>query len=167
MLLGVKFGCRRLGNFATQKATTECNHIDNIMSQLPELINQASVICGNDSRLAERLSIGRQTVCQWRTGAKPCPPEDQARLAGIAGLDPLQALLVAHLERHAGTPKGEALLDVLGDFVGTNENAPESLQGRINWRKRKFSPRINHHKPGKRRVFSCHVSELLLGFVTR
>lgn len=118
------------------------------MNQLPELLSQASGICGNDSRLAERLGVSRHTVCQWKIGAKPCPPEDQARLARIAGLDPLQALVFAHIERHAGTPKGAALADVFGEFLPqaidmtTNKKAPElDASGQI-WRKRKFSPRI-------------------------
>jgi hypothetical protein len=123
------------------------------MNQVTELISRASDIVGSNAKLAAQMGITPPTVSMWKTGAKPCPPEDQARLARIAGLDPLQALLVAHLERHAGTPKGDALLDVLGEFVSTNENAPEVSPGRINWRKRKFPPKLSNIKPGYHRVF--------------
>ena len=86
------------------------------MSQIPELIQRASTLCGSDSKLAAALGVSRMTVSQWKTGAKPCPPEEQASIAAIAGIDPVQVLVRAHLERHEGTAKGDRLLKVLGKW---------------------------------------------------
>lgn len=69
------------------------------------------------------------TVNNWKSGAKPCPPEDQARIADLVGLDPVEVLVNAVLERHAGTPKGEALCRVLRRQRGQNKKPPELLQG--------------------------------------
>lgn len=84
------------------------------MSQIPELIQRASTLCGSDNKLATALGVSRMTVSQWKTGAKPCPPEEQASIAAIAGLDPVKVLVRAHLERHEGTAKGDRLMKVLG-----------------------------------------------------
>lgn len=84
------------------------------MTQIAELISQASKATGSDSATARDLGIPAQMVYMWKSGRKPCPPEDQAQLAHIAGLDPVQALIRAHLERHEGTPKGERLFSALG-----------------------------------------------------
>lgn len=83
-------------------------------SQIPELIARASATCGNDNKLAGALGVSRMTVSNWKHGKTPCPPEDQASLAAIAGLDPVQVLVRAHLERHEGTAKGDRLMKVLG-----------------------------------------------------
>lgn len=104
-----------------QKATT--------MQQLNELLEQANEKCGNYSKLAEMLGVSRMLVSQWKTGAKPCPPEEQARIAEIAGFDPVEALVNAVIERHAGTPKGEALCRVLRRQRGQNKKPPEAIQG--------------------------------------
>ena len=82
--------------------------------QIPELIARASAICGNDNKLAIALGVSRMTVSNWKTGKTPCPPEDQASIAAVAGLDPVQTLVRAHLERHEGTAKGDRLMKVLG-----------------------------------------------------
>lgn len=68
-------------------------------------------------------------VSMWKNGAKPCPPEDQARIADLVGLDPVETLVNAVLERHAGTAKGAALLRVLKKEGGQNKKPPELRQG--------------------------------------
>jgi len=84
------------------------------MTQILDLINKASQKTGGDSATARLLGTTPQVIYMWKTGRKPCPPEDQAQLAGIAGFDPVQALIRAHLERHEGTAKGEKLFTLLG-----------------------------------------------------
>lgn len=87
------------------------------MSQIPELIDRALQKTGTVSALGKALGIPPSMVSMWKSGAKPCPPEDQARLAAIAGLDPIQTLVRAHIERHEGTEKGDQLARVLGKFL--------------------------------------------------
>lgn len=84
------------------------------MTQILELITKASQTMGSDYKLAQEMDVPRQNLSAWKSGKKPCPPEDQARLAGIAGFDPVQALIRAHLERHEGTAKGDKLFSLLG-----------------------------------------------------
>ena len=83
-------------------------------NQLPELIVRASKVAGNDSALARAMGVPPSMVSMWKLGTKTCPPEDQASMAAIAGLDPVQVLVRAHLERHEGTAKGDRLMKVLG-----------------------------------------------------
>ena len=87
------------------------------MSQLPELIERALVVSGSQAELARTLKVPPSHVTMWKTGAKPCPPEDQARIGAIAGLDPVQTLVRAHIEKHEGTEKGDQLARVLGKFL--------------------------------------------------
>ncbi|MBX9935735.1 MAG: helix-turn-helix domain-containing protein [Burkholderiaceae bacterium] len=98
-------------------------------NQITELISKASAITGSDYALAAQLGVPRQMVSMWKKEARPCPPEEQARIADIAGFDPVEALVNAVLERHAGTPKGEALCRVLKRQRGQNKKPPELLQG--------------------------------------
>ena len=99
------------------------------MQQAEILLEQGAEKCGNYSRLAEVLGVSRMLVSQWKSGAKPCPPEDQARIADLVGLDPVEALVNAHIERHAGTPKGEALCRTLGRWLPRKQKAPDLHQG--------------------------------------
>ena len=78
------------------------------------LIDKASAVAGSDYKLAASLGVGRQTVSNWRHGQKPCPVEDQALLASIAGLDPAEFLVRAVVLKHQGTAKGDRLMKVLG-----------------------------------------------------
>ena len=87
------------------------------MNQVPELLTRALEKAGSPTALAKALKVPPQMVSMWRSGAKPCPPEDQARLAAIAGIDPIQTLVRAHIEKHEGTEKGDQLARVLGKFL--------------------------------------------------
>lgn len=87
------------------------------MNQVPELLTRALEKAGSPTALAKALKVPPQMVSMWRSGAKPCPPEDQARIAAIAGIDPVQILVRAHIEKHEGTEKGDQLARVLGKFL--------------------------------------------------
>ena len=101
------------------------------MTQLLDLINRASEAEGSDYKLAQRLHVPRQMVSMWRAGTKPCPPEDQAQIAAIAGIDPVQTLIRAHLERHEGTAKGERLFTLLGKRLHQTGAASVLLIGNL------------------------------------
>lgn len=87
------------------------------MNQIPELIDRALEKTGTVSALGKALGIPPAMVSMWKNGTKPCPPEDQARIAAIAGIDPIQTLVRAHIEKHEGTEKGDQLARVLGKFL--------------------------------------------------
>ena len=84
------------------------------LDELNFLIDAASKIAGNDSRLAAMLGVPRQHVSMWRKGAKACQPEDQALLASVAGFDPQETLIRATVQYWEGKPKGDRLMRVLG-----------------------------------------------------
>ena len=87
------------------------------MSQVPELIETALAVAGSQAELARLLKVAPPNITVWKKEEKPCPPEDQARLAAIAGIDPVQTLVRAHIEKHEGTEKGDQLARVLGKFL--------------------------------------------------
>lgn len=79
------------------------------------LLDAAAKVAGSDYKLAQLIGVPRQTVSHWRSGKKPCPVEDQALMASIAGMNPEETLIRAVLEKHANTAKGEKLLSALGN----------------------------------------------------
>jgi len=81
---------------------------------LNELIDAAKAIAGSDYQLAKMLGVPRGHVSAWRHGKRTATPEDQALIAGIAGLDAAAWLARATCAKHEGTAKGERLLEVLG-----------------------------------------------------
>ena len=87
------------------------------MSQVPELIERALAVAGSQAELARMLKVAPPHITLWKKEEKPCPPEDQARIAAIAGIDPVQTLVRAHIEKHEGTEKGDQLARVLGKFL--------------------------------------------------
>lgn len=84
------------------------------LKKLNELIDKASAVAGSDYRLGKMLHTTPQAVSDWRAGRRACPPADVALLAQVAGLDAADWLIRAVIEKHAGTPKGEALFSALG-----------------------------------------------------
>jgi DNA-binding transcriptional regulator YdaS (Cro superfamily) len=50
-----------------------------------DLLNSAASICGNDSALADRIYVSRQTVSHWRHGKKACPLGDVVLMADLCG----------------------------------------------------------------------------------
>lgn len=84
------------------------------LEKLNVLIDKASAIAGSDAKLAQLIGASKQHVSNWRHGSRPCPIEDVALMAGVAGLDAEAWLIRATIERHQGTAKGDRLLKVLG-----------------------------------------------------
>ena len=84
------------------------------LESLNELIDRAAKIAGSDYKLAQTLGIPRQHVSGWRHGSKTATPADQALMAHLAGLDPVQVLARATVEAFEGKPKGDALMKALG-----------------------------------------------------
>lgn len=84
------------------------------LESLNMLIDKAKEISGSDYKLAKMTGHTPQQISDWRHGRKPCPPEDQALIAGVAGLNPEQVALRALVEKHEGTAKGDRLMKVLG-----------------------------------------------------
>jgi len=84
------------------------------LESLNELIDRAAQIAGSDYKLAQTLGVPRQHVSAWRHGNKTATPADQALMAHVAGLDPVQVLARATVEAFEGKPKGDALMKALG-----------------------------------------------------
>ena len=78
------------------------------------LIEKATEIAGNKTKLARMLEIPGSHVWNWLDGTRTCTPEDRARLAGMCGLDANQELIRAIIEKHEGTKKGDDLRHFLG-----------------------------------------------------
>lgn len=81
------------------------------------LLDAAKLKTGSDYKTAKLLGRTSQEISNWRHGHKNPQPEDHALVAGLAGLDPEEALIRAMLEKHANTRKGEQLLSLLGNVL--------------------------------------------------
>lgn len=84
------------------------------LDALNVLIDKASAIAGSDGKLAAALGVPKQNISDWRHGRKNCQPEDQALIAAVAGLDPVQTLARATVQYWEGKPKGDRLMRALG-----------------------------------------------------
>lgn len=79
-----------------------------------ELIERASAKAGSAYKVAQVLGVGTSKVYDWRDGRQACTPADRARLAGIAGEDPVQELVRATIEQAKGDKRREQLVQLLG-----------------------------------------------------
>lgn len=84
------------------------------LEELNLLIDRAAAIAGSDYAVAKSIGVERQAISNWRHGHKPCPPEMQALMASVAGLDPLQTLARATVQKFEGEKKGDLLMRALG-----------------------------------------------------
>lgn len=57
--------------------------------QALELIKRAESLTNGPVALARELGIPQQHVSDWKAERRTCPPDMRARLAAIAGLDPV------------------------------------------------------------------------------
>lgn len=105
------------GGYITQKAmAAEYNPGDYIMTHTEELnllIDKASAVAGSDAKVARLIGAYPQNISNWRHG-KPCPPEAQALIAHVAGLDPVAELARATVRKFEGDRKGDLLMKALG-----------------------------------------------------
>jgi hypothetical protein len=93
---------------------------------LNKLIAEASAIAGNDHKLSKALGIAHTSVIGWKNGSRPCPPEEVASIAYVAGYDPIAWYVRATLWKFAGTPKGEKLAKVLGKALPQTGGATDT-----------------------------------------
>lgn len=84
------------------------------INDLKTLIDTASKACKGDAALARAIGAQKQHVCAWKKGTRPCPPEDVALMAAVAGLDSTAWLARAIVQKHEGTTKGDQLMRALG-----------------------------------------------------
>lgn len=84
------------------------------LESLNMLIDRAAAVAGSDYKLAQTLGVPRGHVSQWRHDKRTATPADQALMAHVAGLDPVQVLARATVEAFEGKPKGDALMKALG-----------------------------------------------------
>lgn len=84
------------------------------LETLNVLIDKASAIAGSDYKLAKTLGVPAQHISNWRHGQRTATPADQALMAHVAGLDPVQVLARATVEAYEGKAKGDALMKALG-----------------------------------------------------
>lgn len=91
--------------------------------QVAELIQRAQTHTGNAAALAEELGVAFQVVSNWKHGRRTCPPDMRARLAALAGIDPMAEL-------------------VEGLAEGLSEERRAGLLDALNWRRRSVPNRI-------------------------
>jgi len=95
--------------------------------QLKKLIEDASSIAGNDHRLSKALNVPQVSIIQWKAGTRPCPPEEVASIAHIAGYDAVAWYVRATLWKFQGTAKGDRLAKVLGKSLPLTSGATASF----------------------------------------
>jgi len=81
---------------------------------LDQLIDEASKKAGSDYKLAKMLETSRQSVSNWRHGAKKCPVGDVVLMAEIAGFKAEEWAARAVVSQYEGTSKGDKLYRALG-----------------------------------------------------
>lgn len=84
---------------------------------LDELIERAAKECGTKTALAEKMGISAQRLNDWRTGYRPCPPEQVAILADIAGLVAEEWLVRATLYHAREKPYYQRLEQAVGKWL--------------------------------------------------
>jgi DNA-binding transcriptional regulator YdaS (Cro superfamily) len=107
-LLRIRFG---LADYIQKGCKMESN------TRVNYLVTNAAKISGSYAKLARELAVAPQTVNNWRSEEKPCPPEYRAAMAKMLGEDATAELTRASLERHAGTPRYAALARYMGGHV--------------------------------------------------
>lgn len=80
------------------------------------LIDTASKIAGNDSKLAIYLDVSRGNVCDWRKKRKSCPTAEIALMAHLSGLCAVDWIVDLLIDEHANTVKGQKLSDAFKVF---------------------------------------------------
>lgn len=84
--------------------------------QADDLIERAKQHTTSDAETARRLGVTFQEVSNWRHGRRTCPPDMRARLAAIAGLDPIAEALAGLAESLSETRRN-GLREAVGHAV--------------------------------------------------
>ena len=81
------------------------------------LIDKAGKALGSRYKLAAYLDVPISKIYDWQSRRAVCSPADQARIAAIAGADPVLQLMHATISRYAGTIRGDQLAIALNDMA--------------------------------------------------
>lgn len=84
------------------------------LKELQTLIDKAAEKFKSEAELARAIGATPQNLNGWKKGTRPCPPEDVALMAAVAGMDATTWLARAVVQKHEGTAKGDQLMRVLG-----------------------------------------------------
>lgn len=87
------------------------------------LIDKAAKVCGSYAQLAKYLGTSKQALSAMKQGRREISPETAALLADIAGVDPLQAMADAVVERNKTGPKAERIREILGKATAVGATA--------------------------------------------
>lgn len=80
--------------------------------QALDLIKRAETHAGGPAAVARTLGVPTSHLSNWKAGDRTCPPDMRARLAALAGLDPM-AELVEGLAEGLSDERRAGLLDAL------------------------------------------------------
>lgn len=98
-------------------------------TRIDSLIKRASEKAGTEYKLAKIMGYSQQQIYDWKTKRKPCPIEAQAIMAEIAGLDAMETIAAALLERNEGTKRYGALEKAVGKACATIREAKAASFG--------------------------------------
>ena len=81
------------------------------------LIKKAGKALGSEYKLAQALGVNQNYLSAWKSGIRPCTPQDRARLAYFAGMDALEELVSATIETNKGKTRGEQINEILSPLL--------------------------------------------------
>jgi DNA-binding transcriptional regulator YdaS (Cro superfamily) len=84
------------------------------LEQTQALIARAATALGSEYKLAQALGVNDNEVRKWKVGKRNCVPADRARIAALAGDDPVQELVRATIAQAPGETRKEQLRNLLG-----------------------------------------------------
>lgn len=91
--------------------------------QAQDLIEAVKRVTTSDAETARALGVTFQEVSGWKHGRRTCPPDMRARLAAIAGLDPV-AEMVEGLAEGLNEQRRAGLLEALAKSVKRSRHTP-------------------------------------------
>lgn len=98
-------------------------------TRIDNLIKRASESAGTEYKLAKIMGYDQAALTKWKNGSKPCPIEAQAIMAEVAGLDAMETIAAALLERNEGTKRYGALEKAVGKACATIREAKAASFG--------------------------------------
>lgn len=98
---------------ATDRKITQMPTPINKSLRISQLIINAAMKAGSESKLASMLDETRQHVNAWKAGRRMCPLEAQILMGSICGQDSTLVLKQAVIERNEGNAKQRELIEAL------------------------------------------------------